>query len=76
VSIDPRFSVRQTYSPEEVAAMLRISLATVYRWLDGGKLPEVESRPGRHRRVPVDQFHAMFPEIRRPLQQLSLVFAQ
>ena len=75
MSIDPRFSIRQTYTPEEVAALLRVHIATVYRWLDGGKLPELERRPGRHRRVPVDAFHAMFPEIRRPFQQLSLALS-
>lgn len=72
MSLDPRFSLRQTYSPEEVAAMMRVHVATIYRWLDAGKLPEVDRRPGRHRRVPVEAFHAMFPEIRRPLQQLAL----
>lgn len=35
-------SIRKYYRPDEVAAILRISLATVYRRIQDGTLPAVQ----------------------------------
>lgn len=55
---------RQAYTPDEVARILRISLATVYRRLEDGELPSI--RIGDLYRIPIEEFHRRFPELRRP----------
>ncbi len=64
--------LRQAYTPEEVAAMLGLSLSTIYRRLEDGSLPSLE-RLGKPYRIPIEEFHRKFPELRPPLQ-LSLPF--
>lgn len=39
---NPRDGMRRYYRPDEVAAILRISLASVYRRIQDGTLPAVQ----------------------------------
>lgn len=45
------------YLPREVAARLRISVRTVYQWIDDGVLPAV--KVGGTVRIPVEPFEAL-----------------
>ncbi len=38
-------------SPREFAAILRISVKTVYAWVSEGRLDSVSQRLGKHRRI-------------------------
>jgi excisionase family DNA binding protein len=55
---------RQTYRPEEVARILRISLMSVYRRLEDGEIPSI--RIGGLYRIPIELFHTRFPDLSRP----------
>lgn len=41
----------QFCSPREFAAILRVSVKTVYAWLSEGRLDSVSQKFGRHRRI-------------------------
>jgi excisionase family DNA binding protein len=56
---------RKLYLPREVAALLRVHLSTVYRYVEAGVVPAVRLGSGRTLRVPVEEFHRRFPEIPR-----------
>jgi excisionase family DNA binding protein len=73
VSLDPTRFFRQTYSPEEVAAMLGISVRSVYRRIEDGSMPCL-ARIGKLLRIPIEEFHEQYPGLRAPLQ-LKLPFA-
>jgi len=70
-----RIFAKQTYTPEEVAGLLGVSLATIYRYLDEGKLPEIR-RVGKPRRIPMDKFHEMYPELKPPVQLALFPFSR
>ncbi len=57
---------RQTYTPEEVARILRISVASIYRRLEDGEIPSI--RIGAIYRIPIELFHTRFPDLSRPLR--------
>ena len=57
---------RQAYTPEEVARILRMSLASVYRRLEDGEIPSI--RVGGLYRIPIDLFHTRFPDLPRPVR--------
>lgn len=73
MSVDHARFARQTYSPEEVAAMLGISVRSVYRRIEDGTIPCLD-RLGKLLRIPIEPFHVKYPELRPPLQ-LALPFA-
>jgi excisionase family DNA binding protein len=44
----------------EVAAIFNVSVHTVTRWANEGRLPSTQRKPGKHRRYPKAAIHELF----------------
>jgi len=53
--------LRRVYRPDEVAALMRVSKASVYRYCEAGVIPSI--RIAKLLRIPIAAFHEVFPDV-------------
>ena len=52
------------YTPEELAAMLKVTRQAIYKWIQDGQMESV--RIGRTVRIPADEVERLLREGRKP----------
>jgi len=69
VSVEPRIADRPVLlSPEELAGLLGVPVATIYRWRSQGEGPH-GFRIGRHVRYHLDDIHEWLESRRDPVSR-------